>query len=109
MEIPTFGEGATIREQYGPAMDIDNQADADAYFAALVARNKEHFGQDEEEAATIHRSNLGYYAGYYDNETRERVEHLFKCAHPLFGAIADKGAPRAKEAFAMGQTCGQKG
>jgi hypothetical protein len=106
MELPTFGKNATIREQYGPAMDIDSQEDADAYFAALLVFSKDHYGKDVEEATAIHRANLGYYAGYYDNETRERVERLFKCAHPIFGAIAEKGAPSPEEAFAMGEKAG---
>lgn len=76
---------STIRELYGPAMEIADEAEATAYFERLVAHHMEHFGQSRDEAETIQRANLGYYAGYYDHETRQRVERVFCCAHPIFG------------------------
>lgn len=51
---------------------------------------------------------VGYYAGYYDSETRERVERLFMCAHPVFGSIADNGAPTPDEAYDAGFEMGEK-
>ncbi len=94
----------TIGEAYGPAMKITDAKEAAAYFEELVAENMTH-GNSREEAESIERSNLGYYAGYYDNETSLRVEKLFGCAHPVFGPAAD-GVPSAKEAFALGVTTG---
>jgi len=82
-------------------MNITNQADADLYFEACV-EHMMHFGKTREEAEEIERINLGYYAGYYTNETRERVERLFKCAHPDFGKIAEHGAPTFEQAFDAG-------
>lgn len=99
--------GATIGEAYGPAMKITDQAEADEYFEALVdmcvtdARDRGD-AKDRAECIKIQKMNLGYYAGYYDNETRERVERLFKCSHPIFGSIADNGAPTPEEAFDAG-------
>ena len=60
-----------------------------------------------EKCENIQRSNLGYYAGYFSNEVRERVERLYKCEHPLFGAIAKKGPPTPEQAFAMGLKMGK--
>ncbi|TXH09637.1 MAG: hypothetical protein E6R03_16465 [Hyphomicrobiaceae bacterium] len=57
----------------------------------------EHINQN----LSVDFSALGF-AGYYDSETRERVERLFKCEHPIFGAIATKGQPTAELAFALG-------
>lgn len=94
-------------DKYGPAMKITEQAEADEYFEACVAHCMS-FGTKREEAEKIERSNLGYYAGYWDGDTRERVERLFKCAHPIFGSIAEKGEPTPEEAFAMGQAMGEK-
>lgn len=91
----------TIQECYGPAMMIEDQAEADAYFEQCVAHCM-NFGKTREEAEKIERSNLAYYAGYYDTETRERVERLFRCAHPVFGSIAEQGAPTVMQAFAAG-------
>ncbi len=91
----------TIGEIGDPAMSITDQAKADKYFEALVQRAMKYFGQTRKQAEGITRSNLGYYAGYYDHETRLQVERLFNCAHPIFGkAITYK--PTLEEAFNSG-------
>lgn len=90
----------TMREAYGPAMEMTDQKEADVYFERLVQRCMAT-GVDRQEAESIQRQNLGYYAGYYDLETRKRVERLFRCAHPIFGA-ASIGTPTPEEAFDAG-------
>lgn len=100
-----FPEKITIGDKYGPAMSINSVADADAYFERCVAHTMS-FGKSREEAESIERQNLGYYAGYCDNETRQRVERLFRCAHPIFGAIAKVGAPTPAEAMLEGMQRG---
>lgn len=79
----------TIGQKYGPAMTITDQMEADLYFQECVTHAMAH-GRERDEAVAIERANLGYYAGYYDRETRERVERLFKCAHPVFGAVKNQ-------------------
>lgn len=100
-DVLTFGECL------GPAMDITDQDDADQYFKDYVAYTQRHIDEDVEDqplsAEEVVRENLGYFAGYYDGETRTRVERLFACAHPVFGAIAEKGTPTPEEAFEMGR------
>ena len=96
----------TYGEKYDPAMKIKTQEEADAYFEECVQHCMAH-GRNRAEAENIERSNLGYYAGYWDNETRERVERLFKCAHPVFGSIAQNGPPTAEAAFAAGVKAGE--
>jgi len=91
----------TWEEKYDPAMAITDQAEADAYFEACVQHTMA-VGKSRAEAESLERGNLGYWAGYYDAETRERVERLFRCAHPVFGAIAERGVPTAEAAFAAG-------
>lgn len=100
MQLP---DKMTIGEAFGPAMAITEQAAADEYFDALVERNIRVFGQTRERAEADTKSSLGYYAGYYDNATRERVERLFRCSHPVFGSIDKVGAPTAEEAFEVGR------
>ena len=92
----------TIGEWADPAMKITKQSEADAYFKLLVERHMRLSHQSREVAEKIVRENLGYYAGYCSDETRERVERLFKCAHPFFGPIS-KGKPTPEEAFEMGK------
>jgi hypothetical protein len=95
-----------IGEKYGPAMEIKTQAEADAYFEVCVEHTMS-WGRSREEAERIEHANLGYYAGYYDHDTRERVEELFQCAHPIFGKAKD-GVPTAEEAYRKGFELGEK-
>lgn len=97
----------TIGDKYGPAMTMTDQDEATAYFEKCV-RHCMTFGSSREEAEKIERSNFGYYAGYYSNATRERVERLFGCAHPIFGKISEVGAPTTEQAFEAGRKIGAR-
>lgn len=103
---PDKKEILTIRECLAPAMAITEQEDADQYLADYVAYIQKHLdkeprrdGLTAEEIANI---NIGYYAGYYDHETRACVERLFRCAHPIFGSVAKNGSPTNEQALAAG-------
>lgn len=100
-------EDPTIAETYEPAMRIVDEAQAREYFAALVDHHLRCAPKSRDEAERIERNNLGYFAGYYNHETRARVERLFQCEHPIFGAIAEKGPPSLNEAFALGLALGR--
>lgn len=89
----------TIGEAYGPAMKITDPAEAKAYFDALVERNMRVSGNDRTKAEIIERSNLGYFSGYCDRETAERVFLLFDCSHPIFG----RTRPTDEEALKAGR------
>lgn len=99
----------TIGELYGPAMLITEQAEANEYFKYIVEHimlnSCEGKTYDLKTAQDIARKNLGYYAGYYDHETRLRVEKLFSCSHPVFGSAAG-GTPSLEEAFVSGVVIG---
>lgn len=103
---PDKKEILTIRECLAPAMAITEQADADQYLADYVAYIKNGLEEEREDdgltAEEIANINIGYYTGYYDNETRARVERLFRCAHPIFGSVAKNGSPTAEQALAAG-------
>jgi len=93
----------TYGECLGPAMQITDIADAKQYFDAYIAYLQKFSAEFEggKTAEQIAKINLGYYAGYYSDETRERVERLFDCSHPYFGKIvAYKVTP--EEAFDIG-------
>ncbi len=102
-----FPSAVTIGDKYSPAMKITDQGEADAYFEKCV-RHCMTFGKTRVEAESIERQNLGYFAGYYSHEVRARVEGLYRCAHPVFGAIKYNGAPTAEEAFAAGLARGRR-
>ena len=102
-----FPEQITVGEKYNPAMEITSQAEADEYFEACVEHQMDFGGKTRQEAEVIERVNLGYYAGYYSDETRERVERLFRCQHPIFGSIAQNGPPDQEEVFRKGLDLGR--
>lgn len=108
----------TYGEVLKPAMEITDPEDAKQYFNTYVEfvlcelkNDKTKYRQSEaididamlrKEAEDICKSNLGYFAGYYDNETRKRVEELFLCEHPVFGSYKENSVPTPEEAFNAG-------
>ena len=88
----------TVGEKYKPAMTIEDAEDAEQYFQAIVEHNVRFGNHTRDEAVVIEKQNLGYFAGYYDQETRARVERLFSCVHPIFG-LANV---TAEDAYALG-------
>jgi hypothetical protein len=83
-------------KKYDVAMTLVDQEDADRYFERLVLGTMAS-GKTREQAEEIERREIGYYAGYHLDETRERVERLFRCAHPVFGSIAKDGSPSIEQ------------
>ena len=92
-----FPKSITYGEKYTPAMHITTQEEADAYFEACVQHTMLH-GTSRKKAEEIERENLGYYAGYFDDETQQRINRLFYTKHPLFGLLC----PTSKEALNIG-------
>jgi hypothetical protein len=86
---------------YDLAMKVRSKRQADSQFAMLMQRQINR-GVPPEIAAKFLRTNLAYYAAYGDHERRERIERLYECEHPVFGAIAVNGAPSTQEAFDLG-------
>lgn len=95
----------TYMDKYGPAMEITDQAEADAYFEKCV-RHSMSFDLSRDVAENTERSNLGYWAGYYSHETRKRVERLFRCTHPIFGK-AEADPPDPDHLLELGKTIGR--
>ncbi len=95
MNTKRFPDKTTIGDKYRPAMMITDQAEADAYFERCVDHMM-RVGHDRLEAEDIERQNLGYFAGYYDSKTRERVERLFRCSHPILGNVVKVGANNSR-------------
>jgi len=86
---PENKETLTYGECLGPAMEITDPEDAKQYLDAYTDfiaewRKKEPADTDSTPLETA-LTNIGYYAGYYGPETRERVNRLFNCSHPIFG------------------------
>lgn len=55
-------------------------------------------------ARKIAKKNIGYFAGYHDEETAKRIWKLFGTRHPVFGTRW----PSPKHAFEMGIHWGKR-
>ncbi len=103
---PKNKKSLTFHESLEPAMSITEHSDADQYLKDYIAyiqkRLNKESRQDNATAEQIAKVNLGYYAGYFNTETRIRIEKLFHCEHPFFGkAIDHEVSP--EEAFEKGK------
>lgn len=88
-------------------MEATDQASANKVFEIIVAEHLKARPQDSRaEAERIQRENLGYLAGYYDHETRVKLETLFGAVHPIFGSVVKHGEPSPECAFKMVQVYG---
>lgn len=61
-------------------------------------------GYAEAEARRITLVNIGYYTGYLDHETADKLMDLFETEHPVFG----REHPTPQEAFRLGRELGEK-
>jgi len=95
-----FPKEVTIGEKYGPAMEIRTKEEAAEYLMKCINHTMDCRPElSIDEARKIELENIGYYTGYYDPQTAERVYKLFKTEHPLFGRVW----PSPEKAFEMGK------
>lgn len=99
-----FRKEATIGELYEPAMQVQTEAEAAEYLGRLINWAVTQHGQTPEQARSIQLQNLGYFAGYYNSATMERVNRLYNTRHPIFGSIT----PTAKQALSAGMEAARK-
>jgi hypothetical protein len=101
----------TYGEILDPATKITDKENAMQYLKDYIAYIQSFLNKnprpDNVTAEEIAKENLAYGAGYYDHQTRIRIEKLFNCIHPIFGAAA-KHTPTVKEAFNKGLELGRK-
>lgn len=87
MPIRTWLKDATNGELMGPAMSITDPDEAKDYLESLVLFYMAECNWSREEATINTLSNLGYWSGYYDIETMQRVQRVFGAQHPLMNTI----------------------
>lgn len=80
----------TFGEVFESAMKCDTLDQANSWMQHEVQRHVTEYNQTPEEAENIIKSNLGYFAGYYDEATREKIERLFSAQRPIFGSVSIK-------------------
>lgn len=103
-ELPTehgFADDANRCDVYDPAMKMIERYEARVYLHRIALLCAESNGCTYERGLDIAKSNVGYWAGYHDRETRTRVERLFDCVHPMLGPVAETPID-PEEIFRMG-------
>ncbi len=77
---------------YGPAMELTTKEEADDWWESAVENLMGRWDKSREETEDVVGQNLGYWTGYYDTATAQRVFKLFahrNVSHPIFGKRAD--------------------
>jgi hypothetical protein len=97
--VKRLPDNLTIGQKYGAAMEIKTEAEAKEYLELCIQHNMRNSSRTRDEADVMERMNIGYYAGYYDTETAQRVMRLFNCVHPFFG----RTRPLPEDAFQAGK------
>lgn len=92
-------------DKYNPLMRVTEQDDADMMFERCVKHTMRcNIDLTRDQAEAIDRSNIGYWTGYFDSETAQRVNRLFKTQHPILG-----GQIRTpEEIFNLGMEMGKR-
>ncbi len=85
MQIEELPEKINWGTKYGRAVAITDQEEAKAYFEVCVQHMMKYGKYSREEAESIERQNIGYWAGYGGAEDFNRVMKLYGTAHPIFG------------------------
>lgn len=94
----------SFHEIFEEALKIQTRSEAKQYLHDYAEWIKNKGAREEpiKEPIEIAKENFGYWAGYYSNEVRRKVEGLFECEHPVFGSIEKNGPPTPAQAFALG-------
>lgn len=101
--MPT--EKSTWGSFLSSAMEVGSPDAADEKFELLVSYVMKNSTLERVQAEARTREALGYYAGYYSEEVRERVERLYHCTHPILGPVSKKWTP--DEIFKKGMEMGE--
>lgn len=79
----------TFGEVFGRALKLANEdkEKAQEFFEQYVhfIFKKNDKVNSLEEAERIAKSNLGYFAGYYNQEVCDIIYKTYQCTHPIFG------------------------
>lgn len=99
-------DGCKATKVYDALVCLKNQKLADELFDSVVLKNMQILGVDRDQAEKNVRENIGYYAAYWDTETRERCEKLYGAIHPFLGPVSNNYTP--EEIFELGKQWGEK-
>jgi hypothetical protein len=94
----------TQPEMISLALKFDTREKAREIVDVQVKEMVDALHYDAAEARRITLANIGYYTGYLDRETADKIMDLFETEHPVFG----REHPTPQEAFRLGRELGEK-
>jgi hypothetical protein len=83
---------------------INTKEEAAALVAEEAAAASDFYKIPVETAAANILSNIGYFTGYLDHASADRIMEMFDCEHPVFG----RTHPTTEEAYRIGLEYGQR-
>lgn len=89
----------TYGDILGPAMEAQTVEEAADFFRAYVAYILRFHSESQARAEYVVRTNIGYWTGYCDGATAERVLRLYDVSHPIFG----RSKPTMEQALEAGK------
>ena len=101
-EYKTFGELFNLALKLAK----ENPVEANEWLVEYIGYIAHENTCDFEKASRIAKSNLGYFAGYYDQETCDIIYKTYQCSHPIFGDKPFEVDP--EEAYKKGLEMGKK-
>lgn len=84
-------EGKTLKtmgEIFNTALDVAKTGNSDRcqeFLTSYVEYIVSESNRNVAEAEDIAKSNLGYFAGYYNSEVYETINKAYGAVHPVFG------------------------
>ena len=93
----------TMGEIFNTALDVAETGDGDrcqAFLTSYVEYIVSESNNNVAEAENIAKSNLGYFAGYYNSEVYETINKAYGAVHPVFGGNPFEVSP--EEAYKWG-------
>ena len=100
-EYKTFGEVFNLALKLAK----ENKTEAIEWFKEYVKCIMQESGVNWDEAVSVAKSNLGYFAGYYSQDVCDIIYETYQCSHPIFGDKPFSVSP--EEAFNKGLELGK--
>lgn len=83
---------------------VSTQEEADRCLKEYIDELMAETGKNRRAAKKLAKVNIGYFAGYHDEETARRIWKLYRTRHPIF----DRRWPQPREAFHLGKKWARK-
>lgn len=101
-ELKTIGEVFEVALQLAK----ENTKEAEEFFYQYVQHISSSNNWSWDKSIEVAKSNLGYFAGYYDRKTYDIIHKVYDAQHPIFGC--NPFDLTSEEAFNKGKELSEK-